>query len=67
MISAACDSAGDLLNGCEEEPCCCAFDGPFEVFGEAAVAVEPREGALDDPSARASAAVLAGLISALAG
>ena len=38
MISEACDSAGDLLDGCEIEPCSGTFDGSLEVFGKAAVA-----------------------------
>jgi hypothetical protein len=38
------------LDGGEEEPSGGAFDGAFEVLGEAAVAVEPSECPLDDPS-----------------
>ncbi len=30
------------LDGSGEEPCGGAFDGSFEVFGEAAVSVQPR-------------------------
>ena len=41
-----------MLDGCHEEPSGGAGDGAFEVFGEAAVAVEPREGAFDDPAPR---------------
>src|SRR3546814_8092342 len=28
----------------------CGFDGPLEVFGQTAIAVDPCEGAFDDPS-----------------
>ncbi len=47
----ACDPSGDELDGGHEEPRGGAFDGPFEVLGETAVAVEPCEGALDHPAA----------------
>ena len=51
MITGACDSAGDLVDGCDEKPSCGAFDGSFEVLGEAAVAVQPCDCPLDYPAA----------------
>ena len=39
------------MDGCAKEPCGCGGDGCLEVLCEAAVAVEPSEGAFDDPSA----------------
>jgi hypothetical protein len=47
-----CDPSGHGLKGSEKEPCGRAFDGPFEVLGEASVSPEPGECALDDPAAR---------------
>jgi len=41
-----------LVDGSEKEPGGGAFDGPLEVFGEAAVSVEPGDGAFNDPPAR---------------
>ena len=35
-----------------KEQGCGASDASFEVFGEATVAIEPREGTLDDPATR---------------
>lgn len=52
MITEVCDSAGDSVDGCDEQPCGGAFDGPFEVLGETAVPVQPGDGAFDDPAAR---------------
>lgn len=57
----ACDSAGDLVDRGEEEPCGGAFDGPFEVFGEAAVSVQPRDGSLDHPAAGEQLEALCGI------
>ena len=47
----ACCSACQELDGCAKEPCGCGGDGCLEVLCEAAVAVQPGEGSLDDPSA----------------
>jgi hypothetical protein len=52
LIAEACDSAGDLVDRGEKEPVDGAFDGSFEVFGEAAIAVEPRKGSFDHPAPR---------------
>lgn len=51
MVSGVCGTSGDHLDGCHEEPGCCAFDGSFEVLGQSAVVAEPSEGAFDDQSA----------------
>ena len=40
-----------MVDGCKVEPCGSAEDGSFEVFGEASVAAQPGECALDDPAA----------------
>ncbi len=47
-----CDPPGPELDGGHEEPRGGALDGPFEVLGEAPVAVEPSESALDHPATR---------------
>ena len=41
-----------MVDGRDEEPCGGAFDGSFEVFGEASVPVQPGDGPFDDPAAR---------------
>jgi hypothetical protein len=55
------DAAGEQLDAGDEEPRLGAFDGRFEVFGEAAIAIEPGDGALDDPSSRQRLAALGGV------
>ena len=41
-----------MLNACDEEPGLGRCDQGLEVFGQASIAIEPGEGAFDDPSAR---------------
>jgi hypothetical protein len=48
----ACHTSNDKLNGGDVDPGLGTLDGGFEVFGKAAVAIEPGEGTFDDPSAR---------------
>ena len=48
----ACYTSNDKLNGGDIDPGLGALDGGFEVFGQAAVAIEPGEGTFDDPAAR---------------
>ncbi len=48
----AYDTSYDKLDGGDIDPGLGALDGGFEVFGQAAVAVEPGEGTFDDPAAR---------------
>lgn len=50
MITCACDSAGDLVDRCNEKPGGGAFNGSFEVLGKAAVAVQPCDCPLDYPA-----------------
>lgn len=45
------DPASEELDGCDEQPSGGGRDGLFEVLDEAAVAVEPSQGSLDDPPA----------------
>ena len=52
MIAWLCDAPDEELDGSDEQPCGCRGDGLLEVLGETAVAIEPCEGALDDPTAR---------------
>lgn len=42
----------DDLDRGDEQPCGCRCDGLLEVFGEAAVSLEPGEGSFDDPASR---------------
>jgi hypothetical protein len=48
----AYNTSNDKLNGGDVDPGLGALDGGFEVFGQAAVAIEPGEGTFDDPAAR---------------
>ena len=50
MISGSGETLAEKANAGDQEPCLCAFDGSFEVFGEAAVATDPGKGAFDDPA-----------------
>jgi len=52
LITEACNSSSDLVDRGDEEPGGCALDSSFEVFGEAVVAVQPGDGALDHPAAQ---------------
>ena len=44
LISSPCDSSAEELNAGDHQPGLGAFDGFFEVLGEASVAAEPSEG-----------------------
>ena len=46
-----CDTSGEELDGCDEQPGGCGCDGLFEVLGETAVAAEPGQRSFDDPPA----------------
>src|SRR5579863_813498 len=46
------DPAGEQLDAGDEEPSLSALDGSLEVLGETAIAVEPCNGAFDNPSLR---------------
>lgn len=37
---------------CDEDPGRCGFDGSLEVLGQPSASAQPREGPLNDPSAR---------------
>ena len=50
LISSPCDSSAEELNAGDQQPGLGAFDGFFEVLGEASVAAEPSEGPLHHPS-----------------
>src|SRR3954469_10845434 len=50
LQSSSCEAAGEKAEVGQEDPCGCAGDRCLEVFGEAAAAAEPGEGALDHPS-----------------
>lgn len=52
LITEACNSAGDLDDRGDEKPDGGAFDGSFEVFGEATATVQPWDCPLDHPSCR---------------
>src|SRR5215469_17699806 len=52
LNSGLCKPANEKPEMGDEEPGGCAGDGSFKVFGQAAAAAEPREGALDHPSSR---------------
>ena len=52
MLSKGCEASGQQLDHSELEIGGGVFDPRFEVLGEASVAAEPGEGALDDPAAR---------------
>ena len=41
MIAWSCEAPCEHLDGSGEKPSGCAFDGSFEVFGKAAIAVQP--------------------------
>ena len=51
MFNSAQSSYEQLDDG-EKQPSQRAFQGGFEVFGEASVTIEPSKGALDDPAPR---------------
>src|SRR3954467_15553495 len=51
-ISGSCETAGEKLYAGNQEPCLGTGDGGLEVLGEAAVAPEPSEGALNHPPSR---------------
>src|SRR3954454_847421 len=51
-ISSSCEAAGEELDAGDHEPSLGAGDGGFEVLGQATVAPEPGEGALNHPSPR---------------
>ena len=51
----------DVLDCGHEEPCGGGGDASLEVFGEAAVSPEPREGAFDYPAARQEDEALGGV------
>jgi hypothetical protein len=61
VITEACDSSGDLVDGCDEEPGGSAFEGSLEVLGETAVPVEPSDCTLDNPPARQQLEALGGV------
>jgi len=44
------EAAGEEAEVCEQEPGRAAFDGCFEILGEASAAAEPGEAALDHPA-----------------
>ena len=44
-------TSNEKLDGGDVNPGLCAGDRGFEVFGQAAVAIEPGKGAFDDPAA----------------
>ena len=46
-----CDTSGEELDGCDEQPSGCGRDGLFKVLGEASVAAEPCKRSFDDPAA----------------
>ena len=48
--SKSCETSGEELDACDDDPCCGAWDSRLEVFGETAVASEPCKGALDHPA-----------------
>src|SRR5512133_3228053 len=52
IVSSPCEAAGEELNTGGHDPGGLASDAPVEVLGEAPVASEPGEGALDHPTAR---------------
>ena len=52
MISIFCEAAGQELDVGDEDPCDSGFDELFEILGEPAIASQPCEGALHDPTAR---------------
>lgn len=60
-FSRRCESAHEELDAGEEEPGFGAGDGGFGVLGEAAIAIEPSQGALDDPAARQHLEALYGI------
>src|SRR5215216_6054928 len=51
-LSSSCEAAGEETHARDGDPGFGAGNGGFEVLGEAAVAAEPGEGALDQPSPR---------------
>src|SRR5579859_6030493 len=50
MSSSPCQTTGKHTNAGDHHPRLCASDGRLKVFGEATVAPEPGEGALNDPT-----------------
>src|SRR5690606_24644252 len=57
----SCDPPYEGLDGCDEDPCCGGGDGVPEVLGEAAISIEPCEGALDHPATRQEHEALGGI------
>ena len=51
-ISGSCEAAGKQLDAGNHEPCFGTGNGCLEVLGEAPVASEPGEGALNHPASR---------------
>src|SRR5580698_2644701 len=52
VISGSCETAAEEGDACDHDPDLGAGDAALEVLGEASVASEPGEGALDDPAFR---------------
>ena len=61
VFSRPCESAREELDAGAEEPGFGAGNGRREVLGQAAIAVEPGQGALDDPAARQQLGALCGV------
>ena len=51
VFSSSCESSREQLYAGEEDPCLRGSHAGLEVLGQASVAVEPSERALDDPAA----------------
>lgn len=56
-----CDSPGEELGGCDEQPGGGGRDGLFKVLGEAAVAADTSHGSFDDPAAGHDCEALCGI------